>query len=115
MMCPNQDDFKIITCHTSEANRIVWTYISKVTNATTVLSPDMSLMGNVIAYRSETVAFVTNTNITATSIYSEIHLNLYDYLLPVQVTCSTKSVAHTRRFLPMGKDVMSFVSLRDRI
>ena len=100
MVCPS--DHLVATCRTSDANQIMWRYSSRVKNASLV-SPDLARVADIVSYKGETVAFVTNTNISALSVDSEIHLNLYGYLLPVQVTCSTNYVSLTSNFILGGK------------
>jgi len=99
MVCPS--DHFVATCRTSDSNHIMWRYTSRVKNASLV-SPDLAKVADVVSYKGSTVAFVTNTDITNSSVDSEIHLNLYSYLLPVKVTCEANFTSLTRSFILGG-------------
>ena len=101
-VCVKRNDHAIVRCQASGVSHMTWKYTTGVINATLV-SPDLERIADVISYQQEIVAFVTSTNITETDVDSEIHLNLHNYLLPIEVTCSTHSMSRTRRFLAGGE------------
>jgi len=109
-VCPKLSDHIVVTCLTSDTRVVLWRYRSAKLNATK-LPPDLARVADIISHGNKTVAFVTNTEITQYSVVSEIHLNLYDYLLPIEVTCLTDLASRTRRFTAGGKLSINYIWL----